>query len=81
MDPNVSNTSLEKKIRACPLAKFEFWDAMVSADGDYLCNFLDRPDDPGEYGGPGSRPICYSSNHFYCEWYQKFLVKNNEVKK
>lgn len=63
--------SLDTKIGECPLAAWKFWDAMVSADGDYECQSLTRPNEPGEFGGPGDRPNCDCANYSSCKWYQE----------
>lgn len=62
----------KKRTVNCPFAEFKYWDAMVSADGDYECNCSQRPNGPGEFGGSGDRPLCDVSDYLSCEWFQKF---------
>ena len=70
----IDNKSLT--LTRCPHAEFEGWDLMVSTEGDYICKNNLNPDEPGEYGGPGDRPICkYSGNYFSCPFYQKATIK------
>jgi hypothetical protein len=65
--------SLEKKVGDCPLARWEFFDAMIANHGEYICYNSTRPNDPGEYGGPGDRPTCNEKDFISCEFYQKFI--------
>jgi hypothetical protein len=71
----MTENNLEKNIRDCPFAKFEAWDAMISTEGDYVCQNTLNPNEPGEYGGPSERPNCLFSNYNECKWYLMFFEK------
>jgi hypothetical protein len=68
-----SSKDLEKKVGSCPFAKFEGWDLMICSYGDYICQNLLMPDDPGEFGGPGDRPICNEKDFLSCKAYQQAM--------